>query len=86
MAIKAEYIWLDGAEPTAKPRSKTRILADGTTEPPVWGFDGSSNNQAGGNSSDCVLRPVKVVPDPFRGGGDLLVLCEVLDTDFTRTL
>ncbi|HEU5127454.1 MAG TPA: glutamine synthetase GlnII [Glycomyces sp.] len=82
MAIKAEYIWLDGTEPTAKLRSKTKILADGA-EPPIWGFDGSSTNQAEGASSDCVLRPVKTVPDPIRGGGHLLVLCEVLDTDFT---
>ncbi|WP_199038429.1 glutamine synthetase GlnII [Glycomyces salinus] len=83
MAIKAEYIWLDGTEPTAKLRSKTKILTDGTAEPPIWGFDGSSTNQAEGNSSDCVLRPVKIVPDPIRGGENLLVLCEVLDTDFT---
>ncbi len=82
MATKAEYIWLDGTQPTAKLRSKTKILAEGA-EPPIWGFDGSSTNQAEGSSSDCVLRPVKVVPDPIRGGGDVLVLCEVLDTDFT---
>ena len=30
MAIKAEYIWVDGTEPTAKLRSKTKILEDGT--------------------------------------------------------
>jgi len=82
MATKAEYIWLDGTQPTAKLRSKTKILAEGA-EPPIWGFDGSSTNQAEGSSSDCVLRPVKTVPDPIRGGGDVLVLCEVLDTDFT---
>ncbi|WP_026932295.1 glutamine synthetase [Glycomyces tenuis] len=82
MTIKAEYIWLDGTEPTAKLRSKTKVLADGA-EPPIWGFDGSSTNQAEGDSSDCVLRPVKTVPDPIRGGDHVLVLCEVLDTDFT---
>jgi len=82
MAIKAEYIWIDGTEPTAKLRSKTKILGIGE-EPPIWGFDGSSTNQAEGHSSDCVLRPVKVVPDPIRGGDSILVLCEVLDTDFT---
>lgn len=82
MATKAEYIWLDGTQPTAKLRSKTKLLAEGA-EPPIWGFDGSSTNQAEGSSSDCVLRPVKTVPDPIRGGGDVLVLCEVLDTDFT---
>jgi glutamine synthetase len=80
VAYKAEYIWIDGTEPTAKLRSKTKILADGA-ELPIWGFDGSSTNQAPGDQSDCVLQPVKSVPDPIRGGDDVLVLCEVLDID-----
>jgi glutamine synthetase len=82
MAYRAEYIWIDGQKPTAKLRSKTKIVPDGD-DLPIWGFDGSSTEQAPGDSSDCVLRPVKVVPDPIRGGNDLLVLCEVLNTDMT---
>ncbi|RMI41653.1 glutamine synthetase [Streptomyces triticirhizae] len=80
MSYKAEYIWIDGTEPTAKLRSKTKILADGV-EPPVWGFDGSSTNQAEGHASDCVLKPVASYPDPIRGGNHLLVLCEVYNTE-----
>ncbi|MCE7081565.1 glutamine synthetase [Streptomyces sp. ST2-7A] len=82
MSHRAEYIWIDGTQPTARLRSKTRILADGA-EPPEWGFDGSSTNQAEGHASDCVLKPVFVCPDPIRGGDDRLVLCEVYDTDGT---
>lgn len=82
MPYKAEYIWIDGTVPTSKLRSKTKIVADGA-EPPIWGFDGSSTNQAPGDRSDCVLRPVCVVPDPIRGGNDKLALCEVLLTDMT---
>jgi glutamine synthetase len=82
MAYKAEYIWIDGTEPTAKLRSKTKIIADGA-EPGIWGFDGSSTNQAPGKASDCVLQPVFTCPDPIRGGDDVLVLCEVLLTDMT---
>jgi len=37
---QAEYIWIDGTEPSPLLRSKTRILAD-DKEPPIWGFDGS---------------------------------------------
>ncbi|MDK1474078.1 glutamine synthetase [Streptomyces sp. 549] len=82
MSYKAEYIWIDGTAPTAKLRSKTKILADGA-EPGVWGFDGSSTNQAEGHASDCVLKPVASYPDPIRGGDHLLVLCEVFDIDGT---
>src|SRR5437868_12951828 len=85
MAIKAEYIWIDGTEPTAKLRSKTKILQSGkdVKDLPIWGFDGSSTNQAPGSASDCVLQPVFSCPDPIRGGDDKLVLCEVLLTDMT---
>jgi glutamine synthetase len=80
MAYKAEYIWIDGTQPTAKLRSKTKILADGA-ELPIWGFDGSSTNQAPGDKSDCVLRPVFSCPDPIRGGDNVLVMAEVLTSD-----
>lgn len=58
-------------------RSKTKIIEDGK-EPGIWGFDGSSTNQAAGHDSDCVLRPVFQCPDPLRNPGDILVLCDVL--------
>ncbi|MGP4001970.1 glutamine synthetase [Streptomyces sp. 8N706] len=87
MTFKAEYIWIDGTQPTAKLRSKTKILpggpSGGVADLPVWGFDGSSTNQAEGHSSDLVLQPVFSCPDPIRGGDDILVLCEVLHTDMT---
>ena len=79
---KAEYIWLDGTEPTSFMRSKTKIVEEGE-EPPIWGFDGSSTNQAPGDASDCVLKPVFTVADPIRKGNHKLVLCEVLLTDMT---
>ena len=82
MTFKAEYIWLDGTEPTARLRSKTKVMADGK-DLPIWGFDGSSTNQAPGSNSDCVLQPVCEVPDPIRGGDDVLVMCEVLLPDMT---
>ncbi len=79
---KAEYIWIDGSEPTARLRSKTKIVPKGQ-QPPIWGFDGSSTNQAPGSNSDCVLQPVFIRPDPIRGGDNKLVLNEVLLTDMT---
>ena len=56
---------------------------DGKGDLPIWGFDGSSTNQAPGKNSDCVLKPVFSCPDPVRGGSDVLVMCEVLLTDMT---
>jgi glutamine synthetase len=79
---KAEYIWLDGTKPTPLMRSKTKIIELGH-EPPIWGFDGSSTNQAAGHSSDCVLQPILVIPDPIRGAPHKLVLNEVLQTDMS---
>ena len=35
MPYRAEYIWIDGQQPTAKLRSKTKIVPDGA-EPPIW--------------------------------------------------
>ena len=63
---KLEYLWLDGCSPT-QIRYKTKVVKDfgRTDEPPVWGFDGSSTEQADGGSSDCVLKPVRVYPNPL---------------------
>ncbi|SVD90412.1 uncharacterized protein METZ01_LOCUS443266, partial [marine metagenome] len=59
--VKAEYIWIDGHMPTAKLRSKTKIIDGEVTSLenlPDWGFDGSSTQQAEGHFSDCLLKPV----------------------------
>ena len=83
MSVKLEYIWLDGYKPEASLRSKTKIVKSepsGPSDCPDWSFDGSSTEQAEGNSSDCLLKPVRMVPDPARENG-FLVLCEVLDAD-----
>ena len=82
--IKAEYIWMDGHQPTQKLRSKTKVIdgiINSIDDLPLWGFDGSSTNQAVGNDSDCMLKPVYKVPDPIRGGNDILVMCEVMNPD-----
>ena len=59
-------------------RFGAELIADDVTEMPVWGFDGSSTNQATGDKSDCVLKPVFTCPDPIRGGRNVLVMCEVM--------
>jgi glutamine synthetase len=73
----AEYIWVDGSSPYRLLRSKTRVFKEKPSEFPLWNFDGSSTNQAEGDSSDCVLRPVFICDDPLRYDA-VLVLCDVL--------
>jgi len=81
---KLEYIWLDGYTPLANLRSKTRINEFASfpklDELPMWGFDGSSTQQAEGKNSDCMLLPVAVYPDSTRKNG-ALVMCEVMMPD-----
>ena len=89
MKIKLEYIWLDGSEPQQL-RSKTKIVDNTDTNNPedytMWSFDGSSTLQAEagkGKNTDCLLKPVFVCKDPFRGLYNKLVFCEVLNPDGT---
>jgi len=81
----AEYLWLDGAVPTRQIRSKARVVDVGPNpvieDFPEWSFDGSSTNQATGDDSDCIMKPVSFVPDPIRGEGNYLVMTEVYNSD-----
>ncbi|MCK6546681.1 glutamine synthetase beta-grasp domain-containing protein [Myxococcota bacterium] len=84
----AEYIWIDGQKPTAKLRSKTKIIdgvrPESVSELPEWGYDGSSTYQAEGKKSDLALHPVRMITNPLRDDGrDILVLCEVMMPDGT---
>ncbi len=83
---KLEYIWLDGYKPVPNLRGKTLIKEydefPSLDQLPLWGFDGSSTQQAEGKSSDCVLKPVGVYYDGARTNG-AIVLCEVMMPDGT---
>ena len=67
---KLEYIWLDGHTPVPNLRGKTQIKEFDSfptlDQLPLWGFDGSSTQQAEGHNSDCVLKPVRVFADERR--------------------
>merc|ERR1719510_13172 len=69
-------MWIGGA---GMIRSKTRTLpkkVSALKELPDWNYDGSSTNQAPGDNSEVYLVPVKYWPCPFRGGDNIIVLCE----------
>ena len=83
MSYKLEYIWLDGYTPEPMMRSKTKVISKepgGPGDCPEWSFDGSSTEQAEGSSSDCLLKPVRMVPDPTRKNA-FIVMTEVLAAD-----
>ena len=64
MAYKAEYIWIDGTEPTRAaavedqdPRGRRRARRSGAST-------ARAPTRRPGDNSDCVLQPVFVVPRP----------------------
>jgi len=78
--IQCEYIWIGGTGNDI--RSKTRTLrkkVESLKDIPCWNYDGSSTGQADGSYSEIWLNPVRFVKDPFRGGDNILCLCETLN-------
>ncbi len=90
--IRADYVWTDSE---GEVRDKTKILYLNTAPEtldifPVWTFDGSSTGQANTKNSDLLLKPVKSYKYPTQIKSidkhydkHYIVLCEVLNPDFT---
>ncbi len=87
-----EYIWIGGS---GELRSKTKVLEietiNGLEYVPVWNYDGSSTGQAlnDGSDTEITLKPIKIVPDPFRRrlcSYNYLVLCSTYKTNGTPAL
>ncbi|MEO1836473.1 MAG: glutamine synthetase beta-grasp domain-containing protein, partial [Akkermansiaceae bacterium] len=78
---KLDYIWLDGYTPVPNLRTKNCVKEFDSfptvNELPLWGFDGSSTQQADGSDSDCVLKPVAAYPDK-NCDHSVMVMCEVM--------
>ena len=83
VTYKAEYIWIDGTEPTARLRSKTKVLADGAEPAASGASTGRARTRRRAATRTACCSPCSPCPDPIRGGDDKLVMCEVLLTDMS---
>ena len=94
-SVKLEYVWLDGNSPTnLRSKTKYEMFEFGEQESPAgldeifaqipeWSFDGSSTNQAETESSDLLIRPVRMYPNPLENSREIvsyIVLFEFFDT------
>jgi len=80
--VLAEYIWIGGSGEDL--RSKTRTLPSvpkSIADLPEWNYDGSSTDQAPGHDSEVLLKPQAIFRDPFRGGDNILVICDTYDRE-----
>lgn len=77
-----EYVWIGGK---GELRSKTKVMNKmvDLDSLPHWNYDGSSTLQAEGHDSEVIIRPVRMIKDPFRKGDHKIVLCDTYKPDGT---
>jgi glutamine synthetase len=76
--IVAEYVWIDGSGITLRAKCRTLNIdkVRSLSDLPEWNFDGSSCYMATTENSEVILKPCAYYRDPFRGGENVLVMCE----------
>jgi glutamine synthetase len=82
--IMAEYIWIGGSGQDL--RSKTRTFdakINNIKQLPDWNYDGSSTDQAPGHNSEVIIKARAIFKDPFRGGDNILVICDTYEPNGT---
>ena len=82
--MQLEYVWIGGNQEL---RSKVKIIdGEGILSKDIdkvwelikdkpWNYDGSSTNQANGEDSEIILKPIQIYSNPFINNG-FFVLCE----------
>lgn len=65
--------------PSANARGLCFLCLMCTQDLPNWNYDGSSTGQAPGHDSEVYLVPRAIFRDPFRGGDNILVMCDTYE-------
>lgn len=77
--ICAEYVWIGGTGADMRSKSRTLDKVESLKDLPIWNYDGSSTGQAPGTDSEVYLVPRSYYKDPFRGGDNILVMCDTYE-------
>ena len=83
MKVLVEYIWIGGNNEL---RGKTKVMDKEVTsvdDLSEWNYDGSSTSQAAGEDSEVIIKPRALFNDPFRRGGNKMVMCDTYRPDGT---
>ncbi|OTF79983.1 hypothetical protein BLA29_011083, partial [Euroglyphus maynei] len=80
--VQALYIWIDGQQNIRAKTKTLNFIPKLVSELPIWTTDGHSNYITETNV-EIYLSPIRMYNDPFRGGNNKLILCEILYEDFT---
>ena len=70
------YIVAESGQLTCRTLDKVPKSVD---DLPKWNYDGSSTGQAPGDDSEVYLQPCAMYKDPFRGGDNILVMCDTYE-------
>ncbi|KAI1713791.1 glutamine synthetase, catalytic domain-containing protein [Ditylenchus destructor] len=77
---QATYVWIDVTGETVRSKTKTLPEAPKTIQDyPIWNHGWGSADQGKTIFFEYYLHPVADFPDPFLGGQNRLVLCEIYD-------
>uniref|UniRef100_M1BHZ2 Glutamate--ammonia ligase n=1 Tax=Solanum tuberosum TaxID=4113 RepID=M1BHZ2_SOLTU len=68
-----------------RPATISKPVKD-VSELPKWNYDGSSTGQAPGEDSEVIPYPQAIFKDPFRGGNNILLESQFLQTNTIKLL
>jgi glutamine synthetase len=78
--ICVEYVWIGGSGSDLRSKARTiDFIPKKPEDLPVWNYDGSSTGQAPGTDSEVYMVPRAIYRDPFRGGDNIIVMCDTYE-------